>query len=210
MQESHLHAAIKNLYTRPGDTQESRVDGYLIDIQQGDLLIEVQTRNFSAIKPKLEILLKNHLVRIVHPIALEKWIIFSPTTDQPAATRRKSPKRGRFVHVFHELARIIPLLAHPNLSIDSLLLREEEIRRTDGKGSWRRKGVSIINHHLVTVVDHKLLLSPDDFRSFLPEQLPQPFTTQDLAKSISIPRPLASKMAYCLRTIGYNQSRWKT
>jgi hypothetical protein len=38
---------------RPGDRFEVPVDGFVIDIAQEDLLIEIQTRNFSSIKSKL-------------------------------------------------------------------------------------------------------------------------------------------------------------
>lgn len=41
------------------------VDGYIIDIVRGDLLIEVQTRNFSALKAKLLTLTAKCPVRLI-------------------------------------------------------------------------------------------------------------------------------------------------
>ena len=53
LQENSLHAALKTWYAQPGDQLECKVDGYVIDLVRGDLLVEVQTANFSAIKRKL-------------------------------------------------------------------------------------------------------------------------------------------------------------
>ena len=75
LKETSLHAALKDWAGKPGDRFEFPIDGYLIDIVRDDLLIEIQTRNFSMIKAKLERLLENHKVHLIHPIAQEKWII---------------------------------------------------------------------------------------------------------------------------------------
>ncbi len=58
--EGPLHAAIKAYIAQPGDVFETEVDGYIIDVQRGDLLIEVQTRNFSALRVKLRNELKRY------------------------------------------------------------------------------------------------------------------------------------------------------
>ena len=47
----------------PGDRTEQPVDGYVADLVRGDELIEIQTRNFGALKRKLSALLQNHAVR---------------------------------------------------------------------------------------------------------------------------------------------------
>ena len=43
LQERSLHAAIKQLYNIPGAKTEVKVDGFVIDVVKGDLLIEIQT-----------------------------------------------------------------------------------------------------------------------------------------------------------------------
>jgi hypothetical protein len=50
LQETSLHSALKAWYARPGDRFEVFIDGFYIDIVRSELLIEIQTRNFSAIK----------------------------------------------------------------------------------------------------------------------------------------------------------------
>jgi hypothetical protein len=114
-------------------------------------------------------------------------------------SRRRSPKHGRLEHLFKELVYFPALVKDPNFSIEVLLTHEEEIWKDDGKGSWRRRGWSIANRRLLGVVDRVTLTNPQDFRELLPTDLPTPFTTQDLAHTMKLPRPLAQRMAYCLR-----------
>ena len=52
------------------------IDNFVIDIVRDDLLIEIQTRNLSAIKKKLTKLLLANRVRLVYPIARIKWILY--------------------------------------------------------------------------------------------------------------------------------------
>lgn len=200
--EKSLHAAIKTWYARPGDLLEVSVDGYVIDIVRGDLLIEIQTQNFTSIRRKLASLLDEHPVRLVHPISRAKWIVRLPTDDRSMPKRRKSPKRGTVEDIFVELVRLPALVAHPHLSIEVLLVHEEEILVNDGQGSWRRKGWSIHDRRLLDVVDSAVFKSPSDFLTLLPDDLPGAFTNQDLAAALARPRYVAQKMTYCLRKMG--------
>ena len=201
MQESSLHASIKTWFTQDVNQQEVFIDGFLIDAVCKDLLVEIQTKSFYQLKAKLSTLLKNYKVRVVHPIAAEKWIIYLPADGDEAIRRRKSPKRGRYEHLFRELVYISQFVFDQNFSIEILLTHEEEIRRDDGLGSWRRKGWSIIDRRLIEVTDQVILSSVNDYQMFLPENLPQPFTTRNLSLSLHIPHSLAQKMAYCLRSM---------
>jgi hypothetical protein len=138
LNENPLHAALKEWYAEPGDRFEVPVDGFVVDIVRGELLVEVQTANFSAIGRKLAALAAQHPVRLVYPVPLEKWIV-RLDGDGGRLGRRKSPKRGAVEGVFEELVRIPHLLANENFSLDVLLTREEEVRRLQARpGSWRR------------------------------------------------------------------------
>lgn len=195
--ESSLHSSLKNIYTPPDGDQEVFIDGYLIDIVRPGLLIEIQTGNFSALKIKLSKLLNNHYVLIVHPIPQEKWIIKSSTNDD-LVSKRRSPRKGRLEHLFEQLTYIHHLIDHPRLSLEVLLTCQEEIRKADGKGSWRRKGVSIVDHKLIDIYETHLFQTRSDFAQFVPRELWEGFTTQDLAQKLKIRRNLARKITYCL------------
>ncbi len=177
----------------------------MIDILRGELLVEIQTRSFSSLRGKLEKLLPHHPVRLVHPIAQEKWIVRQGDGKSKPGGRRKSPKRGRVEHLFKELVFIPHLVREPNFSLEVLLTREEEHWVDDGSGSWRRKGWRVAERVLLEVVESIELLSSTDYLGLLPGDLPMPFSTLDLAQNAGIPRRLAQQMAYSLREIGWLQ-----
>lgn len=201
LNEKSLHADLKRWYAQPDDRFEVSLDGFVIDIVHGDLLIEIQTRNFSALKKKLTTLVNNYPVRLVYPVEREKWIIKLPQDAHSKAQRRKSPKRGAVEHVFQELVYIPKLLAHPNFSLDVLLIQAEEDRRYDGKRGWRRNGWVTHERRLLAVVNQVHFETPADLGKLIPKTLEQPFTTGELAVAIAKPHRLAQKMAYCLREL---------
>ena len=207
LNEKPLHAALKAWYAQPGDQFEVSVDGFVIDIVRGDLLIEIQTGNFSSIKRKMKALVQDHPVRLVYPIAREKWIVrLVKDGSGDVLGRRKSPKRGVVEHLFGELVRLPTLLANPNFSLEVLLIQAEEIRSYDGKRAWRRRGWVVQERRLLDVVDRRLFATPDDLAVFIPPDLTESWTTADLAAAIGQPRWLARKMAYCLRKMGVVQA----
>jgi hypothetical protein len=199
LNEKPLHEALKRWYARPGDVFEAPVDGSVVDIVRGNLLVEIQTRNFSAIKRKLEKLLTGHCIRLVYPIPLEKWVVRLAGDGQSPLSRRRSPKRGSFESVFEELIRMPQLLTNPRFSMELLLIEEEEVRRYDGVRGWRRRGWVTEERRLLRVVDRRTVKAPSDLAGFLPEMLDEPFSVADLARCMKIPGRLAQKMAYCLR-----------
>jgi hypothetical protein len=209
LNEKSLHTALKAWYARPGDHFEVRVDGFVIDIVRGDLLIEIQTANLFSIRPKLTVLTATRTVRLVYPIAREKWIVRQAQDGTHTLSRRKSPKRGGIEEVFSELVSLPNLLANPNFTLEVLLIREEEVRRYDGTRRWRRGGWVTHERHLLEVVGREQFEKPEDMGRLLPSTVPSPFTTYDLAVAIRRPRRLAQRMAYCLREMGLIQPAGK-
>jgi hypothetical protein len=202
LNERPLHAALKKWYAQPDDRFEVPVDGFVIDIVRGDLLIEIQTGGFSTIRKKLVDLVARHPVRLVYPIARERWLVKLPRKRGEGAHRRKSPKRGAFEELFTELVSFPELLTEPRFSLDVLMIREEEVRRYDGKHRWRRRGWVTEERRLLEVLESRRFERPEDVGKLMPAGLPEQFTTADLAKAIGRPRWFAQKMAYCLRGMG--------
>jgi hypothetical protein len=124
LNEKPLHASLKEWYARPGDQFEVAVDGFVIDIVQDDLLLEIQTSNFASIKSKLIDLVRAHRIRLIYPIAQEKWIVKLAEDDSGGVARRKSPKRGRVEDLFWEMVSFPQLLANPNFALEVLMIRE--------------------------------------------------------------------------------------
>jgi hypothetical protein len=201
LNEKHLHASLKSWYAQPGDRFEVLVDGFLVDIVRDDLLIEVQTKNFAAIKRKLKGLVSDHPVRLVYPVIRQKWIV-RLDGDGAWLSRRKSPRSGMLTDVFQELVSFPELVRHPNFSLEILSIDEEEVRYRHENRRWWRRGWAIQERRLLDVVGQNLIETPDDIIALMPPGLTEPFTTADLAEAIGRPRRLAQKMTYCLRAIG--------
>lgn len=197
--EKHLHASLKRWYSRPGDRIEVPVDGFVIDLVRGDLLIEIQTRGFSSMKKKVISLLDGgHRIRIVHPIAVDRWIV-KVDPDGAAISRRRSPKHGAVTDVFTELVSFPELMGRPRLGVEVVLTVEEELRSHSPDRAWRRRGWVVVERRLVDVTDTLLLEHTDDLAALLPVGLPETFTTTDIADSLGRSRRTAQQMAYCLR-----------
>jgi len=201
MTEYSLHSEIKNWYMVSGDELEVKVEGFIIDIVRGKLLIEIQTGNFSVVKKKLIKLLLNNQVRLVYPIAKLKWIVHISRSGN-FVRRRKSPKKGKLIDLFYELVHTPSLIKDRNFSIEVLLIEEEELRCNDGRGSWRRRGVSVKDRKLLKVFDRIVFEDSRDFQAFLPKELDGYFTNKVLALKRGISIKLAQKITYCLRKMG--------
>ena len=203
LNEKSLHASLKEWYARPGDRFEVSIDGFVIDILRDKLLVEIQTSGFSSIKRKVQALAANHRLRLVYPIASEKWIVrLAKDGDSTVLSRRRSPKRGSLEQVFRELVSFPKLMANPNFSLEVLLILEEEVRRHDKNRGWRRGGWITHERRLLDVVKQRVFKGPMDLLAFIPLNLSDSWTTADLAAAIGQPRWLAQKMVYCLREAG--------
>jgi len=202
LNEKSLHAALKAWYAEPDDILEAPIDGYVVDIVRGDLLVEIQTRNFAAIRAKLAALSARHPLRLVYPLAVEKWIVRLSPDGMQHLSHRKSPKKGAPVEVFSELVSIPHLLTSPNFSLELLLIREEEMRRYDGTRAWRRRGWVTQERRLLDVIGRQVFATPGELGALLPADLDEPFTTLELAVALGASRRLAQRMAYCLRAMG--------
>jgi len=201
MNEYSLHSEIKIVCSLPGDQFEVKLGNYIVDILRGDLVIEVQTKNFSALKEKLQTLTETHHVRLVYPLPERKWITYV-TQDNVVLNKRKSPRRGMLTDVFRELVMISNTLGAENFSLEVLLIDEEEVRCADGRGSWRRRGVSIKERKLLRVNRRVLFQNKAAFLNVLPDGLNRVFTNNELAKLAKIPVRTARQITYCLRKSG--------
>ena len=204
LREGPLHAAVKTLLAEPGDRLEVPVGRFVIDLLRADgELVEVQTGGFGALGDKLDALLDEHRIRVVHPVAAERRIVRVDEHGQVLGARR-SPKRATAVAVFDKLVAFPSLLTHPNLTIEVLLLREDHIRRPrpiTTRGRTRDPG----ERRLIEVLDRVLLRTPEDILAALPALPREPFSTQELATLLGCSTLLAQRTVFCLRMIGIVQ-----
>ena len=178
LREGPLHAAVKGLLAEPGDRLEVPVGRFVIDLVRADgELVEVQTGGFGALGRKLDALLDDHRIRVVHPVAAERRIVRLDEHGEVLGARR-SPKRVTAVAVFDELVAFPSLLSHPNLTIEVLLCREDHVRApapVRGRRFMRDPG----ERRLIAVLERI-----------------------ELAARLRCSTQLAQRTLYCLRAIG--------
>lgn len=202
LNESSLHNSLKFLYSKNKNDHEKKVGRYHIDVKLADELVEIQIKNLGKIRNKLESLLRENQVRLVHPMYAIKYIK-KFESDGRLVSRRKSPKQGKVLDSFYELLRIASLLGDKNLRVDIVLVEIEESWINDGKGSWRRRGWSKSNKELIQIIDRISLETKRDYLDLLPEALPENFTTTDIKNLAKIPLGLAQKMCYTYAKAGF-------
>lgn len=197
-----LHVALQHWYAGDTGEIEVEVDGYLADAVRDDVIYEIQTGSFTAIRDKLRRLARRHRVVLVYPIPRYRFIVkLDPETGEETSVRR-SPKRGTPADVFDELLYIRNALRSKNLSLEVLMTVERELRCADGLGSWRRSGVSIVGRELLAIVGRHRFHEPADLLRLLPEELPERFTTADLRAVLGLTPRVAGKTAWGLRKLG--------
>ena len=79
---------------------------------------------------------------------------------------------------------------------------KRELRCADGRGSWRRKGVSVLDTRLLEVVGGRRFRTPADLARLLPPHLQEPFTNRALAAAAGMSLSAAGEMTYTLRRMG--------
>jgi len=201
MREGRLHAALKALLAQPGDRVEAPVGRFVIDVVRANgELVEVQTGGFGPLGAKLDALLDEHRVRIVHPVAAQRRIV---RVDEHGGvvSIRGSAKRGTALEVFDKLVSFPSLLTHPNLTLEVLLLSEDHIRAARPV-TVRRRTRDPGERRLREVLDRIEFRSADDVRRALPPLPQQPFSTRELASALGCSTLLAQRTAYCLRALG--------
>jgi ribosomal protein S25 len=200
--ESSLHRALKYRYAGSGGQTESPVGSYVADgISKTGELIEVQTGSFGPLRKKLKDLASYGKIKIVHPVIISKYI---EVLDEKGKRlyRRKSPRRGSRWDLFDALLYAPELVLLPNLTIELALVDVLERRIRDGKGSWRRKGISIQDKELAAWHETILLEKKSDYcRRFVPFKKKEEFTVPMLAEKTGIQADLARKTLYVLNKL---------
>ncbi len=206
-----MHAALKRRHAHDRSEFEVALDGYVIDLVQrtpnGGVarLIEIQTGNFAHMRDKLRDLVERYPVHLVHPIAVDTWIVMHDTHDE-VVSRRKSPAHAGYPHVFSELMAFPDLIDHKNFTLEVVLTREDEWRvplaTPKKKRRWRAKTWRSIGRHLLEVLDWQIFECGADLLSLVPPELPAEFTVPQLTAAWHAPRWLAQRAVYCLLKCG--------
>jgi hypothetical protein len=202
--ETSLHRELKQHYAGTDAQVEIRYGRYRIDAVAGGELIEIQHGRLGAISFKIAELLADHSVRIVKPIVREKLLVKRRRRGGKIVSRRRSPKRGKLLDLFHDLVYFTKVFPHPRLTIEAVLVDVEE-HRYPGHGRRRRyrgNDFQIQDQHLVCMAETCEVRTPADLVAMLDCDLAGSFHTGQLAEALDLPRWVAQRIAYCLRETG--------
>lgn len=201
LNQSDLHEQLKQAYRGPDGETEVTVDGYVVDVRLPHELVEIQTGRLGKLRAKLEKLARRHRIRLVHPVYATK-VIARVDRHANVLSRRRSPKKGRLEDAFEEIDDIAGVLAHPNVTLEIPLVDVTEYRRDDGRGSWRRRGVSIVGRRLDRIVSRREFRTPADYGAVLPGSLGRELTNADVSELTGLHPVTAQSITRALRKIG--------
>ncbi len=200
--ETTLHRQLKALYAPDDAGQEVALDGFRIDaVAEDGRLIEIQHASLGAIRDKVRVLLEDHDVHVVKPLAARKYLI-KKTAGGRLLSSRYSPSRASMLHLFEDLVHFVSVFPHPRLTLEAVLTEQEEHRVPRRKRRRMGKDYRVIDRQLREIVGRMELRTSSDLAGLLPKGLQKTFTTRDIADRADVPRWLAQKMAFCLRKTG--------
>lgn len=184
LSEKTLHATLKWWLDGDGTHHERLLpEGCVADIFDGERVTEIQTGNFSGFRKKLERLLAQYPVTVVHPLVRRKWVVWiDPATGETSPAHR-SPRVGSFADAGKQLIYILPLLGHPHLRVRLVLLDVEEHRLADGWSRDGKRGSHRAERYPLALGEEALLCAPGDYAALIPPTLPERFTAAGFGKA---------------------------
>lgn len=206
--EKTLHSAVK-YYIQPDPAKrEVKCGRYWADAVGTEGIVEIQTRSFERLRPKLQYFLPQGPVTVVYPVPARKTLVWV-TEEGEMTPPRKSPLKPLAGQVLWELYKLRDLLTHENFRLRVLLLEVEEYRLLNGWSQDRKRGSIRFDRIPVSLLGEVWVSSPEEYGRLLPETLPALFTSRELGKAVGLSPKKASLAANVLRNLGAIQQDGK-
>lgn len=208
LSEKSLHATLKWYFEPHGECHEIEIGGFFADIVGENGIVEIQTGSFGNLRKKLAAFLPLAAVTVVYPIITSKKIISADRKTGEILSSRISNLHGNIYTVFEELWQLADIAAHENFTLSLLLLDADEVRTFGSPPDKRvkrqrsKRGV-FISDKLPTKIHGELILKcRSDYAVFLPDALPQEYTSLDFARLGGMSRDAASHILGTLFRLG--------
>lgn len=202
LQEKTLHAILKYYFEPDNTYHEIRYEGFVADILHDQDVIEIQTRGFDKLRRKLDVFLEKGEVRVVYPVAYEKYIEWIDQETGTITDKRKSPKRGTPYEAFFELYKIKQYLTHPNLSLSIVLVNMEEQRILNGWSADKKRGSTRYERIPTKLVDQVDINSVEDYAKLIPDTLEKTFSTKSYRQATKLSIGRARTAIHVLHYVG--------
>lgn len=181
--EKTLHAVLKRYFEPSESFHEVKVGGFVADIANEAGITEIQTRQFSRLRKKLECFLALTDVTIVYPVAAVKWLVWIDGQTGETTKKRKSPRRGQPWDILYELYQIKEFLCSSHLKLCVVLLEIEEYRSLNGWSTDKKRGSTRYDRIPVGVSEEIHVDGPSDYGRLMPPGLEAQFTSREFQKA---------------------------
>lgn len=196
--EKTVHAVLKYYYAPEEKYHEVRIGNFIADICKEGEIIEIQTRHFHTMREKLDYFLQDYEVTIVYPVPHIKYLRWVDPETGEIRPARKCPKKGNIYNIIPELYKIKPYLSNEHLHFILIFLDIEEYRILDGWSKDKKKGSTKTDKIPTSLVAEWRIDTQEDFLNFLPDDLPEKFTSKDVSALCKIPLQTASTLLHIL------------
>ena len=186
--EKTMHRVIKSYMEVREECHEIKVGRHHADIKNEFGIIEIQTRSLYPLRKKLETFLPEYPVMVVVPLAQKKYVSWIDMETGAVTKRHTSPKKESFYTLCRELYGLRDYFTHPHFSLHLLFLETEEFRYLNGWSKDKKRGSERCDRIPLQLLDELHLAKAEDYRQFLPENLPDTFTTAEFAKLAKLPK----------------------
>lgn len=200
--EKTVHAVLKYYLEPDISYHEIFMEGYYADIAREDEIIEIQTRNFSTLRRKLDVFLERGYVTVVYPIPYVKWLCWINEETGEVSGRRKSPKTGSPYMAFYELYKIKMYLKHPNLRFHIILMNMEESRLLNGWSKDKKRGSTRFDRIPLDIVEEIYIDGREDYKKLVPDNLEPGFTSKEYQKATKLSKSCAQTALNILNYVG--------
>ncbi len=200
--EGTLHAVLKKYYEPNTDRHELKVGNYVADIVGQNGIIEIQTRQLYKMKSKVEAFLEVSDVTVVYPVDAEKYIIWRDRETGEVLKRRRSLKKGNVYSAMAELYSLREFVSHPHFHFIAVLLRTEDFRDFRRGSDGKKRAVRRFDRIPLNILGEEEFYCKNDYARLVPNDIPERFTSADLAKCSGIQRSLAQLTLNLLYNIG--------
>lgn len=202
LSEKTLHAVLKLYFEPHKENHEIKVGSYVADIVGEHGVIEIQTRQFNRLLSKLECFLEYCNVTVVYPVVRNKYLSWINMDTGEVSPKRKSPKKGTIYNAVKELYKIKYTLDNPKMNLCICILDADETRYLNGWSKDGKKGSTRCDRIPIELVEEVYFNDICDYKRFIPDGLPEIYTSSDLAKAAKISKSDSGTILNILTYLG--------
>lgn len=200
--EKSTHRALKYYFLPDESCHEQKVCGFVADGLGPEGILEIQSRNLYTLLPKLKAFLDQYPVTVVYPVVVQAQILWLDPVSQEVVCTGKHSRRCGVNGVLPQLYGLRSLLDHPNLRVAAVTLTQQQLRWLDGRGKEKKIHATKLDNIPLSAREILWLNGPEDYAQQLPSDLTEPFSAQQLAKAMGLPKQDATSLSGLFSKLG--------